>query len=380
MKGLIDSTLREGEQSAGINYTLAQKIEIVRLLDRLGIEEIELGVGTSWNTELSDLIRMARDTISRSRLALWCRCRREDIEFSAKLRPDVISLSIPASDIHIKHKLGKDRVWVLTCLRLAILRARELGVGIVSVGFEDATRADRAFLQQLALVAVNAGADRLRIADTVGIATPSGLADLVRHLSERWPVEFAVHTHNDFGMATANALSAIDAGADWADVTVLGLGERAGNARLEEVVGYLALRLHKNSYRIDQLRPLCETTAIASGVFISSRHPIVGQEIFSCESGLHLHGLIRDPETYEPFAPEKVGAKRDLRIGSKTGRRAVADQLSRLGITAHGETLAEIVFQVRNRSRILGRPLSSGEIAQIAREFVIATEGKRRYS
>ncbi|HSH13828.1 MAG TPA: pyruvate carboxyltransferase [Desulfurivibrionaceae bacterium] len=320
MKGLIDSTLREGGQMVGVNFTLDQKLAIVARLDRLGIEEIEVGIATRLDQELPALLAGCREMGSRARLALWCRCREEDIEEAARLKPDVLSLSIPASDLHITKKLGKNHGWVLTTLARSIKMARELGCRLISLGLEDATRAGKAFLEEIIATAMAAGIDRIRLADTVGVATPAEMADLVRTLKGRFAIEVGVHCHNDFGMASANSLAAIEAGADWADVTVYGIGERAGNARLEEVAGFLALR-GRRRYVVRELKELVALAAGCCGKEIDPHHPVVGAKIFHCETGLHLQGLEIDSSTYEAYPPEAVGAGRKLLYGGKIGRR-----------------------------------------------------------
>jgi homocitrate synthase NifV len=330
MKGLIDSTLREGGQMVGVQFSLAEKLAIATQLDRLGIEEIELGVATSLDGDLPGLLAGCRAARTRARLALWCRCRAEDIAVAARLRPDVLSLSIPASDLHITKKLGKSRGWILGAVNHSLHLSQELGIGFISLGLEDATRADPAFLLEIVNTAAAAGVDRIRLADTVGVATPAELARRVTTLKKNFAVEVGVHCHNDFGMATANSLAALEAGADWADVTVLGVGERAGNARLEEVAGFLALRRHRN-YRVSHFRELGDLIGRLTGQSISPHHPLLGEKIFYCESGLHLQGLNAAPETYEPYEPEQVGAQRRLFYGAKIGKSELLRHLAKAG-------------------------------------------------
>ncbi len=365
MKGLIDSTLREGGQTVGVSFTIAQKEKIISRLVKIGIEEIELGVASHRNAYLAELIPAVRRLDGSWRLALWCRCLAADIDYAATLRPDVISLSIPASDLHLQKKMARDRVWAESTLDVAVRRACSLGIPYVSVGLEDATRADRGFLVSLARIAEKAGARRIRLADTVGLASPATIKGLVEKVRHGCGLEIGVHTHNDFGMATANAIAALEAGADWADVTVLGLGERAGNASLEGVVGYLSLNSKKKDYNVRHLKSLCREVAAFAGRKISPGHPVVGEEIFSCESGLHLQGLVREPSTYEPFSPEAVGGKRNLFYGENIGRRAVADCLAALNITPEGERLDEAVAAVRRLSCLIGRPLNANELAAL---------------
>ncbi|MBI5556633.1 MAG: pyruvate carboxyltransferase [Deltaproteobacteria bacterium] len=364
MKGLIDSTLREGEQTPGVFFPLAVKIRIARLLAKIGIEEIELGIATPYDLELPLLMRILRRKIPGSRLALWCRCVPRDIDYAARLAPDVLSLSIPASDLHICEKLGRSRNWVTDTVASCVQRSLALGIGAVSVGLEDATRADVDFLENLTKAAAQAGAFRVRLADTVGIASPAAISTLVRRIAKGCSLDIAVHTHNDFGMATANGIAALEAGADWADATVLGIGERAGNSRLEEMAGYLALR-EGRSYTTENLRTLCLLVAHATGRQIPGSHPLVGEEIFTCETGLHLQGLTRNPATYEPYDPERVGGQRRLLLGRKAGKRAIQDRLQALGCTLPAERLEQVVNLVRHQAGSKKRPLNDEEIRKI---------------
>jgi homocitrate synthase NifV len=364
MKGLIDSTLREGSQTFGLSFSPTLKKEIFAGLCRVGIEEVEIGVATPLDDDLPELIRFCRSHDSSRRLALWSRCRSDDIRFGATLMPDVLSLSIPVSDLHLGKKLGRDRAWALAAAESSILAARNLGIRVISLGLEDATRADRIFLEKMVQTAIGAGVDRLRLADTVGIGAPLEIAGLVKDIKGAGPVEAGVHMHNDFGLATANSLAALEAGADWADVTVLGLGERAGNARLEELAGYLALR-NSRGYRLDSVVDLAKRVAAGSGRMISPQAPILGERIFYCETGLHLQGLQKDVATYEPFSPESVGARRKLSFGSKIGRKEVLDCLRGLKMPAAKFEIDEIARHVRRKAAEIGRPLEKAELRSL---------------
>jgi homocitrate synthase NifV len=320
MQGLIDSTLREGGQMVGINFRLEEKLAVIRALDRIGIEEIEVGVVTSFDPDLPRLLRQCRQEGIKARLALWSRCRPEDIELAGRLKPDVLSLSVPGSDLHIEKKLGRTRTWILGRVRAGLEQARAQGLAYLSLGIEDATRSEPAFLEKIVATAAAAGVDRVRLADTVGVATPAELCQLVLGLKAKFRLALGVHCHNDFGMASANTIAALECGADWGDVTVYGIGERAGNARLEEVAGFLALR-RAGGYALREVKDLVGLVAIYGGKEIDPHRPVVGEKIFHCETGLHLQGLEVDSSTYEAYPPEAVGAGRKLIYGGKIGRR-----------------------------------------------------------
>ncbi|MEN8142588.1 MAG: pyruvate carboxyltransferase [Thermodesulfobacteriota bacterium] len=356
MKGLIDSTLREGSQMVGASFSLDDKLAIVKRVDKIGVEELEIGVVTRYDRDLPELIRQCRAAKVQARLALWSRCRPEDIACASALKPDVLSLSIPGSDLHISKKLNKSRDWVLDRVSGSIKQARESGLGYISLGIEDATRADLAFLEEIIATAQKAGVDRIRLADTVGVATPLELAGQVTHLKEQFGIEIGVHCHNDFGMATANSLAALDGGADWADVTVYGIGERVGNARLEELAGFLAIRRGQN-YDLAPLKELTREVALLCGRPLDDHHPVVGSRIFACETGLHLQGLRREPATYEPYPPETVGLKRQILFGSKTGRLEIEECLKGGKIKLANHEYDRIVGEIRKKTATLSYPL-----------------------
>jgi homocitrate synthase NifV len=351
---IIDSTLREGRQAPGVMFSPAAELAVIAGLRRVGVAEIELGVASPLHDWLPNLVRAARKIVRHScRLALWCRCREEDIAFAAACRPDVLSLSMPVSDCHIKERLGKDRAWVLDRLACSVRQALALGIPFISVGLEDASRADSAFVIEAAKIAAQNSAGRIRLADTVGICSPGTMAALVKTVKKTLRIKTGVHCHNDFGMATANSIAALEAGADCLDAAVLGLGERTGCCRLEEAVGYLALVLEQRHYQTEDLPALCRCVAEAAGRTIPASHPLVGKEIFTCETGLHQHGLAVNPATYEPYPPERVKSGRTLRFGGKTGRKAVLLHLQKLGVQLDESKVEQLVCQLRTGGSVL---------------------------
>ncbi len=361
MQGLIDSTLREGAQSVGVHFCRKEKIAIIKLLIAVGIEEIELGLATD-RQRMANLLHTCHKLESKTRFALWCRCRKDDIRAAAQLRPDVLSLSIPTSDLHLERRLLRNRQWAMESMRNAITQARAAKLPYISVGFEDASRANPNFLKELAREATRAGANRIRLADTVGTCSPARTQEMVRDLRKDTPLAIGVHIHNDFGMATANTIAALEAGADWGDVSVLGLGERSGMAKLEEVAGFLAIQNRRPGYRADLLKTLCATVSRAATRTIEPHHPVIGEAIFTCETGLHLQGLLHEPSTYEPFAPELVGSERQLLFGVKVGQRAVEGLLASQKQTATPTMLKKLTESIRQRAKTNQRPLTASEI------------------
>jgi homocitrate synthase NifV len=370
MKGLIDTTLREGAQTTGISFSLAQKRAVVQALVRTGIEEIELGIATPLDSDLPKLMANCRAEYCHTSFSLWSMCRRRDIEYAAVLEPDILSLSIPVSDLHIFKKLRKSRGWVLRTLREALAWTKDCGIKSLSLGLEDATRAEAGFLTEVMDAAVEGGVSRIRFADTVGIASPLTIINLFKNARADYDLELGIHTHNDFGMATANCLTALEAGADWADVTIMGLGERAGNARLEEAAAYLTLQKGR-PYRTECLRELSALLSEIISEPIPARQPVIGRDIFTCETGLHIQGLERDPETYEPYPPHKVGAVRRLLYGRKIGRHNLRHRLLTLARPLGLYNINELLGKVREKAAELGRPLEDAELMALCRQDIL---------
>lgn len=362
MKGLIDSTLREGAQTVGVHFPLEQKRQILAALEAIGIEEAEIGIATPLDQELPGLFSFCRQSGFRLRLALWSRCRLEDIRYAAALGPDVLSLSIPGSDILIAEKLGRSREDVLAAVRVSIGEAHALGVKRVSLGIEDSTRAEKSFLADIIKQALAAGAERIRLADTLGCAAPREMEALYKWAGKNFATQFGVHAHNDFGMATANSLAALDAGADWADAALLGLGERSGIARLEELAAFLTVRREK-SYDLSHLKPLAHLVSQAAGRNMQPHAPVIGEKIFHCETGLHLQALLRNPLTYEPYSPELVGSERQLLFGSKIGRKEIKNCLQMSGKRGIPANIDELLLKIRARAVAAQRPFLFQELS-----------------
>jgi len=362
---IIDATLREGEQSPGLLFSLNEKKSIVDGLAKIGITEVEVGIASELQADPAPIIKYCRTNNPQLQLSLWSRCKKEDIAFAAECGPDIISLSIPVSDIHLTDRLQKSRKWAKATMIDCIKYARKHNMA-VSVGFEDATRSDPAFLISMAQAAEQHGATRIRIADTVGIASPGVITKLIKKLKKNLNgCSIGIHAHNDFGMATANNIAAIDAGASSVDVVALGLGERTGCARLEEVVGYLALARNNTSLHPEHLKPLATYVAGIAKRVISPTRPVIGEGIFTCETGLHLQGLQRNPKSYEPFNPERVQAKRKLLYGSKSGKNALLFRCNQLSSTTIDDLGASVVRRVRQTAENLRRPLNDEELRQL---------------
>ncbi|MBO8158730.1 MAG: homocitrate synthase [Thermosyntropha sp.] len=365
---IVDTTLRDGEQTAGVVFSNAEKIQIARYLDQIGVDQIEAGIPVMGGFE-KDCIREIVDLGLKVSIMAWNRAVISDIKESLSCGVDAVAISISTSDIHIQYKLQTTREDVLRRMADAVKFAKDNGV-YVSVNAEDASRSDIDFLTEFALVAKHAGADRLRFCDTVGILTPLSTFRYIRTLKDAVGIDIEMHTHNDFGMATANALAGVYAGANYVGVTVNGLGERAGNACLQEVIMGLKYLMRVDMPQDTKLfREVAEYVANASGRTLPVSKPIVGSNIFAHESGIHGDGVLKNPLNYEVFSPEEVGLERQIVIGKHSGTAAVKAKFMEYGIELTEEEARDILARVREMSIELKRPLFDKELRLIYEDY-----------
>jgi homocitrate synthase NifV len=344
-----DTTLRDGEQTAGVVFTLDEKLAIARTLAGAGVREMEVGVPAMGAEERETIQAIAALRLP-ARLMVWGRMRAADLAAAALCDAQMVNLSIPVSDLHIVHKLRRDRAWVLEQITQLVPQALDLGFE-VCVGAEDASRADADFLLLAAETAQAAGAQRFRFADTLGLLDPFSAFDRIAQLRRAVDLDIEMHAHDDLGMATANTVAAALAGASHISTTVNGLGERAGNAPLEEVV--MALRLiHACETGIDTHRfpAISRLVSLASGKPVAANKSIVGDAVFTHEAGIHVDGLLKNVLTYQGLDPAEVGRTHRIVLGKHSGAASIVQAYAHLGIALGEKQADEILARVRRHA------------------------------
>ena len=345
---IYDTTLRDGEQTPGVCFSEKDKIEIAKKLDEFKIHQIEAGFPIVSKKEKQTVKNIANEGLNADILSL-ARTKKEDIDEALKCDVDGIITFMGASDLHLEHKMHISRQEALNICMNSIEYAKDHGL-FVAFSAEDATRTDIDFLKRLYKKAESYHVDRVHIADTTGAITPQGMEFLVTELKKEINTDIALHCHNDFGLALANSITGVLSGATAISTTVNGIGERAGNASLEEVVMALKYLYGKDlGFKTKIIKELSEMVSKNTGLEIPYNKPIVGKNIFRHESGIHVDAVIEEPLTYEPYLPGLVGQKRQLVLGKHSGARAVKAKLDDCGYEVTKEQLCQIVEKVKEQ-------------------------------
>ncbi|WP_456328738.1 2-isopropylmalate synthase [Archaeoglobus sp.] len=344
---ILDTTLRDGEQTPGVSLSVEQKVMIAEALDSLGVDIIEAGTAIASEGDFQAIREISQRGLN-AEICSFARIKKEDIDAAADANADSIFMVAPSSDIHINAKFpGKSKEYVIEKSIEAIEYAKERGL-IVEFGAEDASRADLNFVIELFKKAEEAKADRITFADTVGVLSPEKMEETVRKIKSEVKLPLAIHCHDDFGLATANTIFGIKAGAEEFHGTINGLGERAGNAAIEEVVIALEyLYGIKTKIRKEKLYNTSKLVEKLSRIVVPPNKPIVGDNAFTHESGIHTSALFRDAKSYEPISPEVVGRKRVIVLGKHAGRASVEAIMNELGYKATPEQMKEILARIK---------------------------------
>ncbi|MGL5821580.1 MAG: homocitrate synthase [Sarcina sp.] len=366
---IVDTTLRDGEQTAGVVFANHEKVAIAKALSELGVHQLEVGIPAMGGDEKEAIKEICKKDFSSSIMA-WNRAVISDIKESIDCGADAVAISISVSDIHIKHKLKTSREWVLENMMKSVDFAKKNGL-YVSVNGEDASRADNEFLIEFINAAKGVGADRFRYCDTVGVMDPFTIKENIEYISKNTNSDIEMHTHNDFGMATANAIAGVQGGATHIGVTVNGLGERAGNAALEEVV--MALKYVHNidlGFKTGMFKDISHYVSNAAGRELPAWKAIVGSNMFRHESGIHADGAIKNPKNYEAFDPAEIGLERQIVIGKHSGKAGIINKFKEYEIALEPIIAEQVLEKVRSISVGVKRPLFDKELVQIYKDII----------
>lgn len=366
---IIDTTLRDGEQAPGVVFSLREKIEIASILDAAGVPEVELGTPVISESDVSHIKTLVSEGFG-FRTACWCRAVERDIAEAAKTGVDQINISFPVSDV-LLNVMGKDLRWLETEMNRLMKLAHQM-FKYVSVGAQDASRTDLQRLKWFTAMVRDLDGDRVRFADTVGIMYPTKVMEWFNRFTKEFPdIEFEFHGHNDLGMATANTLTALVSGCHCASVTVNGLGERAGNAPLEEVVAALKTACQMDcNINLKKLVQLSDLVAAASGRPLHPAKPVSGEMAFCHESGIHCAALEKDPLAYQPFHPEEAGRHKRFVPGRHSGKAALKEILSSAGIRLEKRKFNYLISSVKEKSLSEKRALSKEEVIGMATRII----------
>ena len=371
---LVDTTCRDGEQMPGISFNIEEKLEIARRLRDMGVEQLE--TFATYNESDRECAKRLVAECEGISIMGWNRLVKKDVEDSIAHDVDAVSVSTDTSPLALEHKLKKTKEEQLAELAECVEFAKSHGV-YVCFNAGDATRTSIDYLVEFAKTGLEAGADRFRICDTIGILTPSASAELVGALMARVPIDLEFHAHNDFGLSIANALSACEAASEfgdhalWVSTTVNGLGERAGNVPLEVFVMNLSHHYGIEKYDTKGILSLCKHVEGASGQTIPLNYPVVGGNVFTHKSGIHVDGVLKNPKLYEAIDPEKIGAERKISLGKHSGKAAIVHRLNQLNLTAPSDKIELLRREINKFAEGRKSDLSDHDFMQLYERIVL---------
>ncbi len=362
-----DTTLRDGEQTAGIVFSATEKLLIAEILDKIGVDEIEAGIPVMGGDEKL-AVKKINESGLKAKIVGWNRAKPEDIYASLDIGLKFIHVSVPVSKIHIEYKLKKDFQYVKTNL-INILKILNKEDVKYSVGGEDSSRADLESVIEFIKIAEGEGAYKFRYSDTVGILNPLKIYENIKKIKNDQKLKnimLEIHTHNDFGMASANSVAALKAGADSLSGSISGIGERAGNCALEEVIAYFNfIENQKIKFDFIKAKNLAKFIARITKRRIPLSKPIFGKNIFYHEAGIHTDGILKNPLNYEAYPPEYVGTKRKLLVGKHGGSSAIKYKLNKMGIQLTVKDAGYLLAAAKAKSAELKRCLSDKELLSL---------------
>ena len=366
-----DTTLRDGEQAPGVVFSLAEKRAIARALAEAGVDEIEAGTPAMGDDEVEAIGAIVGDNLP-LRVTAWCRLNESDVDAALRAGVKTVNISAPMSRLQMRVKLKSEPHEVAERVARVIGYARDKGLE-VALGGEDSSRADLRDIGLIAGVAAKLGVFRFRFADTLGLLDPFATYEYIKRLRDETDLPIEFHGHNDLGLATANTLAAVRAGATHASVTVLGLGERAGNAPLEEVCVALP-RTAEARTSVDPMRlaHLAGLVAHAARDTIARAKPIVGADIFTHESGIHVAGLLSDVRTYQGLDPALLGRQHKVVIGKHSGFAALRAICAAAGIELDGKAGAAVLARVKSIATLTKTLVPDSRVRQLARDEIAA--------
>ena len=378
---LVDTTCRDGEQMPGISFTIEEKLAIAGMLDDMRVEQLE--TFATYNESDRRCAKLLAERSKNISIMGWNRLVKKDVEDSLVSDIDAVSVSTDTSDLALRQKLKMTRDKQIEKLIDCVEFAKSHGL-YVCFNAGDATRTDVDYLVRFAQAGKEAGGDRFRICDTIGILTPAVSFKLIETVMSNVDIDVEFHAHNDFGLAVANALAACEAAAPfedralWVSTTINGLGERAGNVPLEIFVMNLHNHYGIDKYDTKRILPLAKLVEAASGQAIPLNYPVVGGNIFTHKSGIHVDGVLKNPKLYEAIDPEKIGATRKIALGKHSGKAAIKYRLDQLNLSASSEKIEELRLEINRIAENRKSDLTDDDFMELYNRVVVSVEGEEK--